>query len=345
MITRFLAGAACAALLGLAVPVSAATSPELPARRDQVSPVGGSGGRRLLRDAWQRAAVAAQRSADSSAARELIGILRAVTARWARQRSGACGSGAGADGARPRRRSRRAAAPPTGCFPSPGSAMSRRCSGRPSGMIYADSWVQPRRDSPMQILQRTAAAPSLAAYVRSVSQVNPLYAQLRDAAWTADAVERRSDRSARAHQPRPGARTAVPEQIRHGRCRRGAPLHDRGRPDRRFDEGRGRQGRPQTQTPMLASTIYYATLNPYWHVAPELVRSLIAKNVLDQGVGYLTSRGYQVMSGRRRATSCSIRRKSIGMRSPTAACRSACASCRGRPIRWADVKFGFPNAY
>jgi murein L,D-transpeptidase YcbB/YkuD len=53
---------------------------------------------------------------------------------------------------------------------------------------------------------------------------------------------------------------------------------------------------PSTQTPMLASTIYYATLNPYWHVTPELVRSLIAKNVLDQGVGYLKSKGYQVQS-------------------------------------------------
>ena len=42
---------------------------------------------------------------------------------------------------------------------------------------------------------------------------------------------------------------------------------------------------PSTQTPMLASTIYYATLNPYWHVGPELVRSLIARNVLDQGIG------------------------------------------------------------
>jgi len=53
---------------------------------------------------------------------------------------------------------------------------------------------------------------------------------------------------------------------------------------------------PSTQTPMLASTIYYATLNPYWHVTPELVRSLIAKNVLDQGLVYLKSTGYQVLS-------------------------------------------------
>jgi murein L,D-transpeptidase YcbB/YkuD len=52
---------------------------------------------------------------------------------------------------------------------------------------------------------------------------------------------------------------------------------------------------PSTQTPLLASTIYYATLNPYWHVSADMVRSLIARNVLDQGFGYLKSHGYQVM--------------------------------------------------
>jgi len=53
---------------------------------------------------------------------------------------------------------------------------------------------------------------------------------------------------------------------------------------------------PSTQTPMLASVIHYATLNPYWHVTPDLVRSLIARNVLDQGLGYLKARGYQILS-------------------------------------------------
>ena len=57
---------------------------------------------------------------------------------------------------------------------------------------------------------------------------------------------------------------------------------------------------PSTQTPMLASTIYYATLNPYWHVTAELVRSLIARNVLDQGVGYLKSPRLSGDVGRRR---------------------------------------------
>jgi len=53
---------------------------------------------------------------------------------------------------------------------------------------------------------------------------------------------------------------------------------------------------PSTQTPMIASTIYYATLNPYWHVSSEMVRSLIARNVLDQGLSYLKVHGYQVMA-------------------------------------------------
>src|SRR5919112_937676 len=53
---------------------------------------------------------------------------------------------------------------------------------------------------------------------------------------------------------------------------------------------------PSTQTPMIASTIYYATLNPYWHVSGEILRSTIARNVLDQGLGYLKARGYQVLA-------------------------------------------------
>ena len=53
---------------------------------------------------------------------------------------------------------------------------------------------------------------------------------------------------------------------------------------------------PATQTPMLASTIYYTTRNPYWHVSGDLVRSLIARNVLEQGQNYLKVHGYQVMA-------------------------------------------------
>jgi murein L,D-transpeptidase YcbB/YkuD len=164
----------------------------------------------------------------------------------------------------------------------------------PPGMTYADSWVAPRRETPAQILARAASAPSLVSLVRNVSNVNPLYAQLRQTAW--------NDMQISAGRVDPRVLTSL-ERLRD------MPFQDRyiivdtaaarlymieggsvadsmkvivGKPD------------PSYQTPMLASTIYYATLNPYWHVSPEMVRSLIAKNVLEQGIGYLKTRGYQV---------------------------------------------------
>jgi murein L,D-transpeptidase YcbB/YkuD len=166
----------------------------------------------------------------------------------------------------------------------------------PAGMAYEDNWVAPRHDTPGQILARAAAEPSLAAYVRSVSAVNPLYAQLRDAAWAkAQANGGQIDPRVLASLDRV---RDMPFQNRYVMVdTAGARLYmianGQIAGSMRVIVGKAD---PSTQTPMLASTIYYATLNPYWHVTPELIRSLIAKNVLDQGLGYLKSKGYQVLS-------------------------------------------------
>jgi len=55
-------------------------------------------------------------------------------------------------------------------------------------------------------------------------------------------------------------------------------------------------GAQETATPMMAAFIRYASVNPYWNVPPELVKSLIAPRVVAQGVSYLTDREYQVLS-------------------------------------------------
>ncbi|WP_294069550.1 L,D-transpeptidase family protein [Sphingomonas sp.] len=55
-------------------------------------------------------------------------------------------------------------------------------------------------------------------------------------------------------------------------------------------------GKAETATPMMAAYIKYASVNPYWNVPPELVRSLIGPRVVAQGIGYLTDREYQVLS-------------------------------------------------
>jgi L,D-transpeptidase YcbB len=165
----------------------------------------------------------------------------------------------------------------------------------PAGMTYADKWVAPRQDTPAQILIKAANAPSLAAYVRSVSNVNPVYAQIRDAAW--------ATMQANGGSLDPRVLTSL-ERVRDMPFQKRYIIVDAGGAKLyMIEDGRiadtmkvivGKSD-PTTQTPMLASTIYYATLNPYWHVGPELVRSLIARNVLDQGVSYLKRQGYQVM--------------------------------------------------
>jgi murein L,D-transpeptidase YcbB/YkuD len=55
-------------------------------------------------------------------------------------------------------------------------------------------------------------------------------------------------------------------------------------------------GAQETATPMMAALIRYASVNPYWNVPPELVKSLIAPRVIAQGISYLTDREYQVLS-------------------------------------------------
>lgn len=214
----------------------------------------------------------------------------------------------------------------------------------PSGMTYADKWVTPRQDTPAQILAKAANAPSLAAYVRSVANVNPVYAEIRDAAW--------STMQANGGSLDPRVTTSL-ERARDMPFQKRYIIVDAGGAKLyMIEDGRiadtmkvivGKAD-PTTQTPMLASTIYYATLNPYWHVGPELVRSLIARNVLDQGVSYLKRQGYQVMP-----TSSS----DDTLLDPTKVDWRAVANGRevvrvrqlpGPANSMGQLKFGFPNA-
>ena len=65
---------------------------------------------------------------------------------------------------------------------------------------------------------------------------------------------------------------------------------------RKVDEMKIVVGKAETATPMMAAYIKYASVNPYWNVPPELVRSLIGPRVVAQGVSYLTEREYQVLT-------------------------------------------------
>jgi murein L,D-transpeptidase YcbB/YkuD len=54
-------------------------------------------------------------------------------------------------------------------------------------------------------------------------------------------------------------------------------------------------GKPESPTPELKSVINYETLNPYWHITPDLAKTIIAPRVLKDGNAYLIQQGYEVV--------------------------------------------------
>ena len=286
---RIIAGAALAALPVVFVP--AAADPP-------VASISGNAAEQAISAFYASRAQAPlwlKGGADSTAARELVGVLQRASLdgfpngpALAAQATGLLASGESGNPA---------------ALPAADRLLSaawvqyvQALQTPPAGMTYADPWVAPRHDSPAMILARAAAAPSLTAYVRSVSAVNPLYAQLRDAAWAAiQANGGQLDPRVAASLER--ARD-IPPQGRYVMVDTGGARLYMIEDGRIADSMKVIVGRndPSTQTPMLASTIYYATLNPYWHVSADMVRSLIARNVLDQGFGYLKSHGYEVLA-------------------------------------------------
>ena len=343
MISRLLAGAACAALMGISMPASAATTPELPGAAVQVSPsaiqavdsfYASRGGAPL----WLRG------GADSSAARALVGILERAELdgldsgpELAAQAESLMAQAQTGDPAALRAADRVLSA----AWVSYVQAIQRP----PSGMIVADPWARPRVLSPMEILQRTAAAPSLSSYVRSVSEVNPLYAQLRDAAWAQMQSDGgRIDPRVLTSLDRARERPVQDKYVMVDTAAARLYMIEDGRIVDLMKVVVGKAG-PHTQTPMLASTIYYATLNPYWHVGGDLVRSLIAKNVLEKGLGYLKQQGYQVMpadpNDDRLLDPASVDWRAVADGTLQVRVREL----PGPANSMGHVKFGFPNAY
>jgi murein L,D-transpeptidase YcbB/YkuD len=287
---RMLAGAACVALTLLAAPSSAAGA--TPAAAISVSPVG------QAVDAFYAARRGAplwlRGGTDSSAANELMGILQraqldglASGPALALQAQMLIGRASTGDP--------KALADADRLLSTSWVMYVQALQTPPAGMTYADRWVQPRRDTPEHILARAAASKSLASYLREVSNVNPIYAELREAAWAA--------MPANGGMLDPRVMTSLDRARDMPFQKRYLMVDTAGARLYMIEDGRivdsmkvivGRSD-PTTQTPMLASTIYYATLNPYWHVSPDMVRSLIARNVLDQGLSYLKTHGYQVM--------------------------------------------------
>ena len=163
------------------------------------------------------------------------------------------------------------------------------------GMTYGDPLLAPRAPPPEWILDDAAKAPSLAAHLRSVAAVNPLYAELRDAAWA-----RMQSRGALAPDPRVIANLERARVLPAGgrfvlvnAATARLWLYEDGKA---VDTMKVIVGKPTSPTPMIAGTIRAVTLNPYWNIPTDVARTAVAPRVLAHGTGFLRGARYEAIS-------------------------------------------------
>ena len=163
------------------------------------------------------------------------------------------------------------------------------------GMQYAYPVLAPQGSRTDQILLTAAAAPSLTAYVTATSNVNPIYASLRDTAWAqAQATGNFTpDPRLLANLDRVRSIPAAGRFIVVDSGSQVLTMYDNGQP---VDSMKVVSGKPELPTPLIASIMNYIVYNPYWNVPDHLVRKVTAPNVLKQGDAYLKRQGYRVMA-------------------------------------------------
>ena len=169
------------------------------------------------------------------------------------------------------------------------------------GMTYGDNWVRPKAPSGETILATAARAPSLAAHMNEVWNLNPVYAQLRQAA-VEEAKLPNGGQSARLALNLSRARFKPPSNkfvmidiasARLWMYENGVPV-DSMKVVVGKNEVDPKSG-ASLRTPMLAGVMYYAIYNPYWHVPDHLVRLNIAPAVAKLGPNALKGNKYEVV--------------------------------------------------
>ncbi|MGF7149854.1 murein L,D-transpeptidase YcbB/YkuD [Sphingomonas zeicaulis] len=162
-------------------------------------------------------------------------------------------------------------------------------------MIYGYPALAPKQAGADEILAAAAAAPSLATHLESVATVNPIYAELRDAAWAEMGANPAATPDARIllNLARLRSLPTVNRFALVNIATQTLMMYENGR---QVDSMKVIVGTKEQLTPMISSVIYYTTFNPYWNVPDHLIRKTVAPNMLKMGPSYLNTRGYQVMS-------------------------------------------------
>jgi murein L,D-transpeptidase YcbB/YkuD len=288
---RLYAGAACAALMSLCAPVAAATVPSTP-QSFRMFGIASEPGVQEFYASRGGSPLWLSRGADSPAVRELLSTLKRAQVEGLGQ-GPEIASQAEALLARASAGDRDALIEADRLLSTGWVRYVQLLRRAPSGMTVAEKWIAPRSQGPQEILQLASSAPSLDAHIRATAAVNPIYSALRNAAHSQVESSGMTDGRVIANLER---MRVFPSKGRYivvdAASARLWMIED----GSIADTMKVIVGKPSSQTPMIASVIHYATLNPYWNVPSDLVQRLIAPRVLSQGARYLKTHGYQVLS-------------------------------------------------
>ena len=169
---------------------------------------------------------------------------------------------------------------------------------RPStNVIYGDPALAQAAPHPDRTLALAEASPSLALHLQSVASVNSIYSSLRDVALAeATANSGRASDKVLLNLERSRIIPGNGKYILVNTAEQRLHLYENGQDVGSMKVVVGKKEEFGLPTPIIASTMYYAIANPYWHVPEHLIRKTAAPAVVKQGEAYLKSRGYEVIS-------------------------------------------------
>ena len=208
------------------------------------------------------------------------------------------------------------------------------------GVSFGDTALELKPPSPAAILSAAARAHSLAKYVEQTASINPFYSALREAALASGAE---NDPHVRATLDRLRLVPAKGKAIVVDTATAQLTMLDDGRA---VDSMKVIVGKPVNATPMIASTIHYVTLNPYWHLPPDFARRKVAPLVMKYGLGVLKGARYQTVAGFGWGEEKLIDPASIDWRAVAAGTAEAhIRQLAGPRNSMGQMKFGFDNDY
>ena len=208
------------------------------------------------------------------------------------------------------------------------------------GVSFGDPALQLQAPNAYRILSDTLAAPSLAQHLDTVSSVNPFYASLR------------SDAIAAGQQDDPHVRATL-DRLRLVPAKGRAILVDAANAQLMMledgqvvDTMKVIVGKPDFATPLIASTIWYVTFNPYWHIPQDVAKRKVAPIVLKRGVSYLKAARYQTVAAFGGDKEEPIDPSSIDWKAVAAGTIDAhIRQLSGPQNMMGKMKFGFVNDY